>query len=210
VAGLPNHTQRVVSERGYVYPELRIDPRVKFKVLFRAMPPESPIGPGAKLKLIDVETNLETPVTIPAGYTSGLIEWCFYSTGQLYLRVWLDGEYLGCFPITAGAETHEYEMITWADTKFKDPEGELDHTWDFEVENPTAADVVAFVHVALRVEKVAGGGGSSKVVRCPRCGVTFNVPPDRTSHSCPSCRHEFTTFLFGWWEGGRAASPGKT
>jgi len=202
VAGLPDHTQRIVSERGYVYPELRIDPRVKFKVLLRSMPPEDPIGPGVKLKLIDVETNLETPVTIPAGYTSGLIEWCFYSEGRLRLRVWLDGEYLGCFTIPAGAETHQYEMITWADTKFKDPGGELSHTWDFEVENPTAADVAAFVHVALRVEKVGSGGSSPKTVRCPGCGETFNAPPNRTRHSCPSCSYEFTTFLFGWWEGG--------
>jgi len=197
---LPDWRRAITVERGYCFPELVVDPRTKFKVLFRSFPPESPLGPGAKAKLVDVETNLETPLTIPRGYYSEFVEWCFYSSVELYLRTRLDARYLGAFYVPANAETHEYERITWASTKFQDPKAELSHVWNFEVENPTATNAIAFVHTALRVVKV-GSGSKPRLVKCPRCGHVWEVGKLDTRFKCPVCEHRFWTWLFGWWEG---------
>jgi len=198
--GAPDFRKIAIIEKGFLYPELRIDPRVKYKVFFRSFPPESPLGPGATAKLIDLETNLETPVTIPAGYYSELIEWCCYTDTKLYLKVYLDGEYLGAFVFEAGSTVHEYELIVWASTRFRDPEAAESHTWDFIVENPTTASAIVFIHTALRIEKV-GSSSYPRRVKCPKCGHIFKTDKNATRHKCPACGITFVTFLFGWWEG---------
>jgi len=198
--GLEDFYSGVIASRGYFYPEQKIDPRTKWKILMRSFPPTAPLPAGTSVHLIDTETNLETPVTIPAGYWSDFLEWYFNSDTKLYLHCYLDGNYLGAFVIGADYSIHEYERVIWSSTRFTDPEAELDHVWDFVLENPTTSDAIGFVHVALRIEK-AGSGSKPRIVRCVSCKKTFEGDKKATRFKCPYCNKEFILFLFGWWEG---------
>jgi len=197
---MEDFTRYVIPKRGYVYFELLVDPKTKYKIFYRSYTPENPLPPGTSVHLIDVETNLETPVTIPKGYYSEFIEWAFYTNVELYLKMYLDGVYMGAFYIPGNATVHEYEAIVWSSTKFKDPGATEDHTWDFILENPTTTSAICFVHTALRVIKVSSSEYPRKV-RCPSCNHVFETRKDATRHKCPMCNTQFTTFLFGWWEG---------
>lgn len=156
--GTPDYSTNIERiKRGETYPQLtpRTDAE-KYKVFILTMKtgaayPYSPLAVGETRHLIDIETDLATPYTHPAGIKSDLREWLLHNmNAAVGLTTYLDEvpktyfvSYTTCYL------QHQYEQIAYLNTDNWDPQREEPHTWDFTIKNIGALPIIGTIHASL-------------------------------------------------------------
>ncbi|GAI82455.1 unnamed protein product, partial [marine sediment metagenome] len=160
-----------------------------------------PLLVGATRHLIDMETFLPTPYTVPAGYTWELREWAGSVNGAIVIRdtATMDGDPVIDIPIYPAPDhcTHEYEQIIAFGSQFYDPQAEHEWVFDCVITNLDDINIEGVGQISLYLHKVGTIEMKEKTVRCLYCKAEFKVPLRQTIIDCPSCGKRFAVPFYG-------------
>lgn len=148
-----------------------------------------PLGIGATEHLVDMETGLEMPSSLPAGYIATIRQKNGFFTEDVRGWIYADGNLLALSPIfSGGSPLYWTEMIGFS-SAFFDPTALTAHAWDFRVTNLGAAvaegQEVLIVH--LEPYGTEPLRGETKTVKCKFCGLEHVVPQETKEATCPNC-----------------------
>jgi len=200
--GRPDYSEKVQEvadiSRGKVYPEFSPDPaKERFKVFVNSFPPGSELAIGATVPLLDIETFLPVPYTSPAGYHVRFAEWMGSFDNTTRLTITLDDYPPFIIFLPVQGDTHEYEKISFFDSRYWNPNADQTHTWNFTITNTSGALAVGSVQTALILELAGTEPMEKKTVRCPKCRCDQVVPIKQNMIVCKSCGHTFSVPFFG-------------
>lgn len=148
--GSPDYSREISRiKRGETYPQFEPRATEKYKIFIAVFTLAVPLMIGQTFHYIDIETNLPSPYTSPAGYIADFREWFFSLNGRARFIMDLDG--IMQFPMEPDtlSNVHEYEQIVWGKTSLFDPEALLPHTWDFSIANIDDHPIIGAVHTSL-------------------------------------------------------------
>lgn len=151
---------------------------------------QSPLASGGTIHLIDGNTGLSTPYTIPAGYTWSVFQIGYGFNQNSRLLAYLDGDFLGQVLLASGGDAYILtEIVGWS-SKLFDPTGLSSHEVDLILENTTGegADMEGSISIWAILEPVGTKPlPSTKTVKCKNCGHKWEVPRETTKINCPEC-----------------------
>ncbi|MBA7573726.1 hypothetical protein ES708_15524 [subsurface metagenome] len=201
--GKPDYSRQIFHITRGETPRL-MEPRneEKQKVFAIFLSAADPLLVGTPRHMIDMETFLPTPYTVPAGYTFELREWMGSCNGAISIidTATMDGEPIIDIPIFPAPSScvHEYEQIIAFGSHFFDPKAE--HVWVFDcvITNLEAENSIQGVgQISLYLHKVGTAEMTEKTVKCKHCGHEFKVPLRQTIIDCPSCGKRFVVAFYG-------------
>jgi len=152
------------------------------------------LAPGATAHLIDMETGLDMPWTLPAGYTCSEVQDSlgFKEDAECWIYVSLPplpglqpGMQLSVHG--GGEEVYRNRVIPFSTTLF-DPMGATAHEIDIDVTNNGLGNLEGSLAVTAIMEEVGTEPlPTVKTVRCKHCGHQWVVPLNSTNLICPKC-----------------------
>lgn len=154
-----------------------------------------PLAADDTIHLIDGETYLPMPYTIPVGYTWSVFQIGYGLNQDSRLLAYLDGNFSGQMLLASGGDAHILtEIVGWSSTLF-DPTGAESHEIDFVLENIGGADMEGSVSIWAILEAVGTNPlPKDKTIKCKNCGNERLVPRETTRAICPKCGYE--TFYY--------------
>lgn len=151
---------------------------------------KSPLAPGATAHIVDAETGLDTPYTVPQGYIASPIQDTlgFTEDHQIYLD-------FDTFPVTilsalgGGFEVYRNRVVMPFTTALLDPTGSSSHLFDCRIINKGLGNLEGGYGAAVVLEAVGTEPlrASVKTVRCKHCQHQWEVPVTTTQLTCPQC-----------------------
>ncbi len=200
--GRPDYSRNVQEiKRGETPRLMEPHPDEKQKIFALFLPEIAPLGVGETKHLMDLETFLDMPYTVPNGYTWELREWMASVNGAVEDVGYaiMDGIPVLAIPIYPMPDycTHEYEQIIAFSSAFYDPLAEYDWTFDYTVTNIDVHDIKGVIQIALYLHRIGTPVMTEKTVRCKYCGSKFKVPLKQTIIDCPSCGERFMVPFYG-------------
>ena len=155
---------------------------------------QPPLAAGGTIRLIDGETFLPTPYTIPVGYTWSIFQIGYGLNQDSRLQAYLDGDYYGQLTLGIGGAAYILTEIAAFSSKLFDSAAESSHEVDFILENMGGADMEGSVSIWAILEAVGTNPLSKdKTIKCKNCGKERLVPKETTRAVCP-CGYE--TFYY--------------
>ncbi len=153
------------------------------------------LAPGGIQHIIDVDTGMATPFTVPQGYTMTLIAAANATTEDGIAWAYMDGLRILCLGLAPGGVTYFENKLVGVSTASIDPTGALPHTMDVTFTNLGLGNLQGTIDCVLIIEKV----GSPplplvKTVKCKWCGHEHTVPNEITNIICPKCGKLFIVY----------------
>lgn len=147
-----------------------------------------PLAPGAIMPLVDNETGLPGPYTVPAGYILFVVEAAHSSDEDVEIWSYVDGFlYGGMGIVSAGQQVLDHRVLGFTTALF-DPTGILPHTVNVRVKNIGAGPLKGGFILVCILERVGSPPlPTTKTIRCKFCGHEETVPAEITSWICPKC-----------------------
>jgi len=192
--GKPDYTKDVSRSIQRAGLDLKYGQSIKsFYVIFTPLPSpfawvKPPIAPGVSAHLVDSETNLDMPFTLPEGYTISAVQDSFGFKEDT--EVWA---YVDTFPIIefsvseGGLEVYRNRVIPF-NTALLDPTGATSHLIDLVVTNRGLGNLEGSFALGTILEEVGTPPlPTIKTVRCKHCNHQWNVPNSTTQLICPKC-----------------------
>ncbi len=156
---------------------------------------QPPLAADGTIRLIDGETYLPTPYTIPVGYTWTVFQIGYGLNQDSRLQAYLDGDYYGQLTLGIGGAAYILTEIAAFSSKLFDPTAESSHEVDFILENTGEADMEGSVSIWAILKAVGTNPlPKDKTIKCKNCGRERLVPRETTRAICPRCGYE--TFYY--------------
>lgn len=199
--GKPDYTREISS--GETRPGLKLKylQNLKFFALMPSHEASSivwrvdPVAPGATVHMIDGETGLSMPFTVPVGYTLDIFDFTVKPTEDVYAYIHLDGErFVDLCIVKAGYSHFQAEMVEKG-TSFIDPTGASSHQFDILIDNLGAGNLEMGACFFCFLTAVGTTPlPTTKEVKCKYCGNLTIVPYNTSRVICPKCG-KLTTYL---------------
>ena len=142
---------------------------------------------GASARLTDMSTGIDTPYTVPVGYTLAMVEIAEVFSQDVESGFYLDGGLLSVGVHMNGLPIVENKILPWT-TGLIDPIGAFVHTLDGLYTNVGGAAMTGGIVILCILEAVGTKPlPKTKTVKCKWCGYEQVVPRDLTSMRCPKC-----------------------
>lgn len=153
------------------------------------------LAPAAIAHLIDTDTGLAMPYTVPQGYTLTLIAAAAAVTEDILGWAYLDTFRILPLGMGAGGETYYENKLVGVSTALVDPTGATAHTMDITLTNLGLGDLEGSVDYVCILEDV----GSEplplvKTVKCKWCGHEQEVPNEKVYITCSECGQLFIVY----------------
>lgn len=147
-----------------------------------------PLAAGGSAHLIDNETGLVAPYTIPQGYILAVIEASHSSNEDVEIWGHVDGAvYTGMGIVSAGQQILDHRVLGFT-TEVFDPTGALPHRLDVIVKNTGVGALRGgFSLICIQEEVGTPPPPIVKTVQCKFCGHKETVPQEITNWICPKC-----------------------
>ncbi len=153
------------------------------------------LAPGARTHVIDVETGLAMPFTIPQGYTLTVIAAASAVIEDAIGWGYVDGFLAECAGMAPGGQTYFENKLIGISTALLDPTGATAHTIDITITNLGLGNLRGSIDYVCILEKVGSPPlPSVKMVKCKWCGQEFEVPNETTTITCPKCGKLFIVY----------------
>ncbi len=146
----------------------------------------SPIVVGVKTALIDTDTGLAMPYTVPAGYELELLQFEGGASQNARTYFYVDGFFLQHLYF-GGLDTFFFQNVTGFTTKDIDPTFSSSHTIEVDVENLGIDTATGLAEIDWILRRHHTEVPTSKTIRCKWCGNITTVPFDTTSCKCLKC-----------------------
>jgi len=154
----------------------------------------SPLAPGEMIHMIDNETGLSLPFTIPEGYTLTLIAAASALSEDVFNRNYIDSAFLGSSFISGGQPYYENKIIGIT-TATLDPTGATTHLADITITNEGGGNLLGSCDAVCILEEVGSPAlPLVKTVKCKWCGYKHQVPNETTRIICPNCGKLFIVY----------------
>jgi predicted RNA-binding Zn-ribbon protein involved in translation (DUF1610 family) len=197
--GKPDYTRIVAGARERRGIHLDYGQTLKvFGITFSAVPSPfpwvitPPLAPAATAHMIDTDTGLPSPYTVPQGYTMTVIAVGMASTEDGIVWVYIDGFVVLSGGIVTGGENYFENKLSGISTADFDPTGLLPHTMDGIITNLGLGNLEGSIDYVAILEKVGSPPlPPVKTVRCKWCGYEHEVPNETTRIICPKCGRLF-------------------
>jgi len=113
----------------------------------------SPLAPTERVSLMDGETGLPMPFTVPAGYDFRVLKYWFNSNESLRLEMYFDGQLISTmFP--GDLYTYFEQDVALFRVSWFDPDLSSSHTMDIQAVNEGTTDAYGHAIVYAILEKV--------------------------------------------------------
>lgn len=198
--GKPDYSRIVTAakERRGIY--LDYNQTLKtFSLVFSAVPSVFPwvvplLAPGVMQHVIDCDTGLPTPFTVPVGYTFTIIAAATAVNNDPFAELFMDGSLVLSAAGVAGGIYYENKLVG-VSSALVDPAALLPHTLDATLTNDGGGDIKGSVDYLAIIEAV----GTEplpivKIVKCKWCGHEQEVPRETTSVTCRECGELFIVY----------------
>jgi hypothetical protein len=153
------------------------------------------LAPGGIQHIVDVDTGLPTPFTVPKDYTLTLIAAANATTEDGIAWVYLDGLRILCLGIAPGGITYFENKLNGVSTAQVDPTGASSHTLDVTFTNLGLGNLQGTIDCVLILEEVGSPPlPTVKTVRCQWCGQDQTVPNETTHIKCIKCSKPFIVY----------------
>mgnify|MGYP000206236473 CR=1 FL=1 len=143
------------------------------------------LAPNTEVHLIDTETGLAMPYTVPAGYDLEIIKYWGSANAPVRGRLFIDGVLSANFHFVDYSVYFEQE-VGLAKISDIDPTLSSSHTIDITIENMGGSGAIGYAEVLAILKKVGSEEIKDKEVKCPFCGATKRVPLSTTKVICPN------------------------
>jgi len=155
------------------------------------------LAPNNEVHLIDMETGMPMPFTIPKGYDLEVIKYWGSSNQPIRGRLYIDGIFISNLHFVDYAVYFEQE-VGLAKISDLDPTLSAEHTIDITIENTGASGAIGYADVIAMLRRVHSPEIKEKFVKCPFCGCIEKVPISATKVICRN-NHLFIvkSFEFG-------------
>jgi len=156
-----------------------------------------PLPPGDTYHAVDVFTGLDTPYTIPKGYTWAVLGYWWSFDQRVEGKMYYDGFHAESLYEEA-YRTH-YEHTIMPDYNMADPTGASAHTIDYTFTNLGSSDMKGYFWVTGKLIMVGTEKPETKKVKCKHCGHEHIVDRRATWVTCPKCglKTLYYPILFG-------------
>jgi len=146
------------------------------------------LAPGASAHLIDSETGLEMPVSIPEGYTMTMISASYSYIQDAILLLFFDGALIANFGCPVAGNVFYIAEVVGHGTALLDPTGSTAHTLDIIVTNIGGANLEGGGSAFGILEEVGSKSlPTTKTIKCKQCGYEKTVPQETIRWICPNC-----------------------
>lgn len=154
-----------------------------------------PLAIGATEHIIDAETGLPLPWTMPVGHAMEVrMDWHSFDQ-PMDGRVYLDTFHYASALAESLTVYYENSIFTF-DSRYIDPLGTFPHQWDITATNfgvaPAQGELIQFVVVTTLASPPLKG--PEKTVRCKWCGRDQVVPKAQTRITCEGCGELFIVY----------------
>lgn len=146
----------------------------------------APLAAGASAHLIDPETGIAGPVTIPEGYIAYLLQWEWTGNERIEMWHYIDTILIGCAGISDFGANYGWNMVV--------PPSTLDfgaltsHDWDVEVNNVGVGLFQGTIDFIFLCDPVGTKPlPPTKLCRCPFCKHEQRMPRETTRAICQKC-----------------------
>lgn len=153
---------------------------------------QSPLVAGATVHLVDVETAMPLPYTIPQGYVLDQLSSFFSFDQKVRTQLFIDkiGSVFQLFS-EISMETlgihYEHEVVGCGTSRF-DPLALLPHYFDATGINIDSGSVTGMAYLVWKMTKLhSSEWPKNKIVRCKWCMENNEVPQETTVVTCKSC-----------------------
>lgn len=164
----------------------------------------TPLAAGASAHLVDHETGLAMPFTVPQGYALSLIADGFTLTEDSIVWAYIDGCVVINIGVLTGGMPYYENKVTGITTEVFDPIGAESHTVDVTIKNLGAGSLEGGVGTLGILEAVGTPPlPTTKTVKCKFCGNEETVPRKTTKWICPKCGQLNLYFDFSKFRGTR-------
>ncbi len=152
-----------------------------------------PLPSGNVYQVVDLATGVDTPYTIPVGYTFSILSywWAFKQpvTGYMYLDTFILSS------LQDEAFEPHYERDVLEDYLATDPTGLAAHTLGYTCTNEGTRDMEGYFMFVGKLREVGTPPFPDlKEVRCVHCGHMHKVDRKLGKVECPKCAGE-TTYM---------------
>lgn len=152
----------------------------------------APLAGGASSRLIDPETGLAGPITVPAGYISMLVQYEWDGDQDIEMWYYIDTILAGCPGISGSGANVGYNMVIPPSTEWWDPVGASAHAWDVVVINRGLSQFEGTVDFILLLDPVGTEPlPTTKVCKCPFCKHEQVMPVETTFVKCNQCGQQY-------------------
>lgn len=148
---------------------------------------QTPLAPGVGAHIVDASTGLETPYTVPQGYTLTMTEIVTAFSEDVQADFYLDGFLSQIGVISSGMPVIQ-TLLAAISTSFIDPTGSAPHTLDGIYTNIGGVAMTGGIGIFAILEAIGTQPlPTTKTVRCKLCGHEETVPRETTRWICPNC-----------------------
>jgi len=146
---------------------------------------------GGTVSVVDNETGLTLPFTIPQGYTLALIAGGYSANQDAKVMFYFDGFLVLSGVSSSGNPGYENKIVS-VSTATIDPTGATTHILDIQITNLGGAALSGGIDWTGLLEEVGTPPLSlKKTVHCKWCGHEHTVPNKATYVTCPKCGELF-------------------
>ncbi len=156
---------------------------------------KAPLAPGASASLIDTESGLSMPFTVPLGYTATIIDFGSGLTEDAIMWTYMGGFLISNAGVYPGGNTYYENRIQAISTAVLDPTGALSLQVEFRITNLGAGNLEGEIAVTGFLEAVGTPPVPLvKTVKCKWCDHEHTVPNETTQIICPQCGKLFIVY----------------
>lgn len=147
------------------------------------------LASGATDHLVDNDTGLELPWTLPEGYTVAIIHDSFGLTEDTEVWVLVDTYYTVLLSVSEGGlELYRNRVVPFSSATL-DPTGASSHLIDIQVTNKGTNSLKGSFALSALVQEVGTEPlPKTKTVKCKHCGHKWEVENSVTYLTCPECK----------------------
>lgn len=147
-----------------------------------------PLAAGVMAHIVDYETGLDMPYTVPQGYTMTSLSGTYSFTQDAILRVFYETFMVSSLGAPAGGGVlYVAEILGWG-TYLLDPTGASSHVYDIQITNQGGDNLEGAGSVLAILEAVGTEPlPTTKTVKCKFCSHEETVPRETTKWICPNC-----------------------
>lgn len=150
------------------------------------------LAAGATAHIVDMATGVDTPYTIPAGYTGALLQIVFNVNQDCEVWVWMDGLLISCIANVSGGLPGYFEELVGYGTEIFDPTALSPHTMDFTIINRGGLAMRGEISISGIIEAVGTPPfPTEKTTECPFCHSKNVVPIGQTIIVCNTCEKTY-------------------
>lgn len=149
-----------------------------------------PLGAGRTTHLVDTNTGLDLPWTIPQGYTLSVFQVGHGFNQDARLLAYFHGDFIAQLIGSSSGQAHVLTEIAGWSSALIDPAGLFAHPIDLVLENFGGGNMEGGGSAWGILEAVGTKPlPDTKTVKCKSCGHTQVVPVGTVELECPVCNY---------------------